>query len=273
MKNTALVAVALFGLAAGFVRPASASTVASLNDWCFNVNGDVADLCNGGNTPTLTGSVNGIGVSGNLDLTLASSDPGFPTTAAPNALGSASFVIGAGSSYVNAYMDYDLNYDNEGSYSDYAVVNNPGSLPAGYSYEVDDPNTSNLYAGQGNWPGDFGNSTLLDVNNVGTFSTTANNNPCCDVSWALGVAVDVASGFQDTVTFNVSTTAPTSGFYLQQSNGIDTTQNIYFSATVTSQQVGPPASGTPEPGTFLLLGAGLAGLIAWYVRGRVQASA
>ena len=253
MKNTLLMAVALVGLAAGIARPVSAGTVATLQDWCFNVNGDIADLCNGGATPTLGGTVNGVGTSGGMDLSVATE---------PNGLGSASFVVGPGSSYISAYMDYDLNFDAEGSYSDSAAVN--GALPAGYSYEIDDPNTSSLYCGQSCF-GDFGAGSLNNQNNVGAFELTPNT--CCDVAWALGVSVSVANGFQDTVTFNVSDTAPASGFYLTQSNGVDTTQNLYLSASVTSQQVGP-SSGTPEPGTFVLLGAGLVGLVGWRVRSR-----
>ena len=61
MKTTALLAVAFFALAAGLAQPARAAGIASLQDWCFNVNGDVADLCNGGASPTLTGTVNGLG--------------------------------------------------------------------------------------------------------------------------------------------------------------------------------------------------------------------
>ena len=260
MKQITLLAVALAAMAVMGTQHANAAAVASLNDWCFNVNGDVADLCNGGATPTLTGTVNGVGVSGNMDLTLASADPLWTQEAAQNNLGSASFVLGPGANqYVNAYMDYDLNYNNEGSYSDYGTVN--GALPGGYSYEIDDPNSSNIF-------GDFSSNALTNQNNVGTFSEAPN--PCCDVSWALGVEVSVANGYQDTVTFTVSDTAPASGFYLQQTNGIDTSQNIYLSATVTSQQVGP--AGIPEPGTFLLLGAGLAGLAGWRVRARRQAN-
>lgn len=253
MKNTLWMALAVVGLAAGIARPVSAGTVATLQDWCFNVNGDIADLCNGGATPALGGTVNGVGTSGGMDLSVGTE---------PNGLGSASFVVGAGTSYISAYMDYDLNYDAEGSYSDFATVN--GALPTGYSYEIDDPNSSNLYCGQSCF-GDFGASNLNNENNVGTFALTPNT--CCDVAWALGVSVSVANGFEDTVTFNVSDTAPGSGFYLTQTNGVDPTQNIYLSATVSSQQVGP-TSGTPEPSTFLLLGAGLVGLVGWRVRSR-----
>jgi hypothetical protein len=264
MKTTVLFAAALVGL--GLAQSASAAGVASLNDWCFNVNGDSGTLCNGGTSPTLTGSVGGIGVSGAMDLTLASSDPGYPTTASSNALGSASFVLGPGANqYVNAYMDYELNYNNEGSFQDFAIVHN-GPPPAGYAYEIDDPNASNILCGVSCF-GDVGANTLNNQNNVGTYSDTSQNSPCCDVSWALGVTVSVASGFQDTITFVTSATAPVSGFYLEQQNGVDGSQ-IFLSASVAEIQTG---SSTPEPGTFLLLGAGVAGVLAYRKRVRRDA--
>ena len=264
MKTTLLVTAAIFGL--GLAQSASAAGVASLNDWCVNIGGDSSSLCNVGSAATFpTTTIGGVGVSGNLDLTLSGSDPAYPTTAAANTLGSASFVFGPGSSFVNLYLDYDLNYDAQGSFQDFGTVVNGGSLPAGFSYEIDDPNASNIF-------GDFSGNSLSNANNVGTYANTGDNAPCCDVSWALGVTVSVANGFQDTITFTSSSVAPVSGFYLQQTNGVDPSQNIYLSATVTEQQVGP-TDGTPEPGTFLLLGAGLAGLIAWRARAHRQVTA
>jgi hypothetical protein len=262
MKNTVLFTAALVGL--GLAQSASAAGVASLNDWCFNVNGDTSTLCNGGTSPTLTGSVGSVGVSGDLDLTLASNDPGFPTAASGNSLGSASFVLGPGANqYVNAYMDFELNYNNQGSFQDFAIVHN-GPAPAGYAYEIDDPNSFTIF-------GDMAANTLTNVNSVGTYMDTSNNTPCCDVSWALGVTVSVADGFQDTITFVTSATAPVSGFYLEQQNGVDGTQ-IFLSASISEIQTGTGGPSTPEPGTFLLLGAGFAGVFAYRKRVRRDAS-
>jgi hypothetical protein len=103
------------------------------------------------------GSVGSVGVSGDLDLTLASNDPGFPTTAASNGLGSASFVFGPGANqYVIAYMDYDLNYNDQGSFQDWVMLlNRP--VRAGYAFEIGDPDSSTIFS-------DMAANTLTDSN-------------------------------------------------------------------------------------------------------------
>jgi hypothetical protein len=229
---------------------ASASTIASLNDWCFNINGvSVAtNACNQGPPVTLPGNVDG----SNFDFTLTSADPNFPETAAQNNLGSVSITVGAGTQYVLAYMDYELNYNVTASFEDYGTVN--GTPGAGVSYEMDDPNSSNIY-------NDFAANGLTDQNNVGTPSGA----PCCDVSWALGVNLDLATS--SIVTFTVSDAPPASGFYLQQTNSQDPTQNIYLSESV--EALGGPGPGVPEPGSLVLLGTGIAGI--FLLRRRIAA--
>jgi hypothetical protein len=228
---------------AAIPQGASAGTVASLQDWCFNVNGVnvTTNACNQSPQAPLPANVNGT----NFDFTLGSTDPNYPTTSASNNLGSVAVTLGAGvSQYVLAYMDYDLNYNSSGSYQDYGTpVGAPG---AGVTWELDDPNASNIF-------NDFAGNNLQNTNNVGTYSGP--NTPCCDVSWALGAGgLNVTSSA--IVTFTVSTTAPASGFYLQQTNGQDTSQNIYLSESVQYNQ-----SATPEPATMALFAIGLAGVL------------
>jgi hypothetical protein len=229
---------------AALPQVARAGAVASLQDWCFNVNGvNVAtNACNQSPQAPLPGNVDGT----NFDFTLGATDPNYPTTAASNNLGSVSVSLGAGmSQYVLAYMDYDLNYNavGGGSYQDYGVaVGTPG---AGVTWELDDPNASNIF-------NDFAGNNLQNTNNVGTYSGPST--PCCDVSWALGVNLNVTSSA--IVTFTVSTTAPVSGFYLQQTNGLDPSQSIYLSESVQYNQ-----SATPEPATLALFAIGLAGVV------------
>jgi hypothetical protein len=216
----------------------SARADAYLNDWCFNVNGAnvVTASCNQGPPVSLAPNVNG----SNFDFTL--NNP----SGTPNTLGSVLITLAPGNNqFALAYMDYDLNYPNTGSFSDFGSV--VGTPPAGVTYELDDPNVSNIF-------NDFSANALTDQNNVATPGRPPNI--CCDVSWALGVGgINVPTGDQALVTFTVATTPPASGFYLQQTNQTPTGANgesIYLSETTTLEQ-----TAAPEPASIALLGSGL----------------
>ncbi len=208
-----------------FTPTARSSTMIGLADWCFNISGDTNTFCNGaGSLP----------VGSAFDTTLEPDD---------NSLGSVTFTLGAGpAQFVSAYMDYDINDATLGAFDDFGSVS--GAPPTNYSYELDDPNNSVIFD-------DFANNTLMDTNNVGTGSPPPT--PCCDVAWAI--SLNNISGPGD-VTITVSTTQPTSGFYLQQTNN-DTGDSIYLTENFTS---GPA---TPEPETWGTSLAGLAGFLAW----------
>ena len=154
-------------------------------------------------------------------------------------------VPGENSQYAGFYADYDLDYLSFGSFQDSGTT--AGSLPAGVSYELDDPNAGNIFT-------DFADGSLTNVDNVGT----ASNSPdvCCDVAFALAVSgLNVPSDGTGTVTFTVSTTAPASGFYIQQTN-FDAGDSIYLSENVSISGTGGGAS-TPEPSTFVLALGGI----------------
>ena len=223
----------VFGQPGGTAFAAGAPANA-MADWCFNANGDTNSACNGAGS-----GGNGINIS-QFDTTL---EPG------ANTLGSASITLGPGANqFALAYMDYDLNYNNFGSFTDYGSV--IGTAPAGVSYELDDPNSGNIFT-------DFASGSLGNFNNVGT----PGNPPtvCCDVAWALGVnGINVPAGHTDVVTFTVSATAPNSGFYLEQSNA-QANDNIFLSETSVLSS-GPPA--VPEPATWVMFILGFGAVAA-----------
>jgi hypothetical protein len=189
-----------------------------------NLSGDINTACNGAG-----GGGGGINLAG-FDTTLSPD---------PNALGTITVTLPAGSNQFAAfYADYDVSYATYGSFDDFAATF--GALPAGWSFSVNDPNVSNLF-------NDFANNTLDNTNNQPTPSGPPNQ--CCDVAFALSIPASGGS----IVTFVVSGVAPTSGFYIQQTNQ-DTGESIYLQGS-TNQ------GGTiiPEPSSLamcLLAGGG-----------------
>ncbi|MGA9070115.1 MAG: hypothetical protein WB424_07665 [Terracidiphilus sp.] len=214
--------------------PASAST-AYLADWCFNQNGVNVEkgICN--QFPEVSNSILN---ASTFDTTL---EP------ASNNLGSISFQVAPGQ-YVAAYMDYDLGYSVYNVYSDFGTV--LGTSPANVSYELDNPDASNIF-------NDFATNALNNQNNVAHPSGPPTY--CCDVSWALSVKND--SSTTDLVTFTVSDIAPASGFYLEQTN---VTPNQSIGASIylseSSTPVVPDNSPVPENSTGCLLLTGVAAL-------------
>jgi hypothetical protein len=241
MKKRIALQVGVCGLILGAQAMFAGST--ALNDWCLNLNGDINTACNGAGSGGPSGA-------GSIDLSA------FDTTLSPamNNLGSVTITLGVGNNqYAAFYADYDLDFGATGSFQDFAPA--VGAPPAGVSYELDDPNVSNIFS-------DFAANTLLNTNNVGTFSDPSGpNGVCCDVSFALALGgIDVATGGTGTVTFDVTDTAPTSGFYIQQTNGI-VGDSIYLQGIVAVSNPTTGPSGTPEPSTFLLGLLGAAGVI------------
>jgi hypothetical protein len=235
-------------------RTAVAAQV-GLGDWCINVNGNfnASNACNGGSGASI-GSVNIVsGQTTPWDTTL---EDGINN----NGLGAVTITLGAGAmQFLAFYADYDVDYNTFGSFDDSARTS--GTLGTGWSFEVDDPNTSNI----GSDIATFSNaSPFPDTNNVGTASGPPTQ--CCDVAFALGVGgINVNPGGSATVTFTVANLAPKTGFYIQQTNA-DTNDSIFLSATLS---VTNPGNSTPEPGTFAL-GLGVACVALGMVRRRAS---
>lgn len=243
--------VAMLALAV-VANQAKASSLTGLADWCVNLNGDVVTACNGAGVGGSSGPSPG-------GINLAAFDQTLEGTGT-NALGQVVVNLSAGLSnqYSAFYADYDLNFVADGSFDDSASVH--GALPAGFSYEIDDPNTGNVYT-------DFAGNTLSNQNNVGTPSGPPNQ--CCDVSFGLGVSgLNVPVGQTGTVTYTISAVAPVSGFYIQQTNAT-AGDSIYLSAVVNISGPGGPT--VPEPSTVALGLGGLVLAVALARRRRVRA--
>jgi hypothetical protein len=159
-------------------------------------------------------------------------------------------------------MDYDIDNSTLGAFSDVGAT--VGTASATQSYELDDPNTSNIFS-------DFAGSALTNTNNVGSAQCDPNFPPeYCDVAWGLGESLNVNPLLYSgaTVTFTVSTSAPTSGFYLEQTNGI-TGDTIFLSDTVSLTPLsGPPP--IPEPSSLILFATLIGG--AFFLRKRSSAN-
>jgi hypothetical protein len=239
--------ISIFSVSSAF------SAQVGLADWCVNVDGDISTACNGAGSG---GSLDGHTINlGGFDTTLE-------TGLNNNTLGSIVVTLGPGDDQsALVYMDYDIDFNSYGSFQDYGTVH--GGPPSGVSYELNDPNTSNIF-------NDFADGTPLPNNNaVPTFGGP--NQACCDVAWALGVGdINVPPGGHATVTFTVSNSAPSTSFYLQQTNG-DLGNNIYLSENVTTGGSGPPPV-IPEPREGVLLLAALAGAFFVLKKRKLQAS-
>ena len=222
------------------VTPAAFGGTYSLNDWCFYVNSlDVNRSCN-----------NGSGVD-NFNPPV---DPGtfdyYHLNDNQNTLGTAVITVGPGSYNVFAIFNYDLGGD--GGTNEFARVF--GNLAIGQVYAVGSSGstTGGLYS-------QFAAGTLDNQNYVPTCA----GNSCPDVSVSLGYTnLVVPQGQNAQVTYSVSDTTPSSGFYIQQAqNGSGSTLNYSSAVTLTQAGGGFNAAielSAPEPGTVLLIGGGIA---------------
>src|SRR4051794_39985767 len=179
------------------VAPAAFGGTFSLNDWCFYVNSlDVNRSCNNGSG---VDNFNPPAISGTFDFAHLGD--------VNNALGTAVITVGPGSYNIFAIFNYDIGGD--GGMNEYATVF--GSLPIGQVYAVDAQGAS------GSTPGalysQFAGGTLSNTNYV----PSCTSNDCPDISVSLGFTnLVVPDGQTAQVTFTVSDTPPSSGFYIEQ---------------------------------------------------------
>ena len=198
----------------------TASAISSLYDWAFYVDGATYEFMAGNSMP----------VSGALDT------EGLGTlTWQTSAAGSHTFI---------AFFDHEIDEALNTWFNEYGeAINTPDMV---HSWEIDEPGYvlgdiyCNVLAG-----------SLDNINGVPEATPD-------DVSWAIEWDFGLSpTDVMATITINLSDTAPLSGFYLAQTDP-DSLETIYYSSTLDIQGGGPYP--VPEPGTFLLLFLGLAGL-------------
>ena len=216
MKKLGILSLVLFFLAFG---ASGASATSVLYDWAFNVDGTTIYEQVLGNTMPTTGSLDseGLGI-----LTWATS-----------VAGSHNFI---------AFFDHEISQATTTWFNEYGDTVNSADVTQ--SWEIDEP---------GYVSGDIYDNVLagsLDNTNAVPLATPD------DVSWAMGWNFFLAADETGTITLDLADTAPTSGFYLTQTD-VTTLETIYFSSTL--EIAGGPAP-VPEPCTILLVGTGLAGL-------------
>lgn len=207
--------------------PPSASAV-RLYDWVFNIDGTLYDSFYGDPNPA----------TGSLD----------------NGLGTLSLEItGAGSHYVIGYFDFEVDQNTNSYYNEYGLAT--GTPGDGQSWEIDEPGwvfgdiIDNVYAG-----------ALDNGNGVPSGSEE-------DASFAIGWNFSLLPGDMAVIDYIVSDLSPAAQFYLTQVDAYSEAA-FYFSSGLSIETSGGPPGPTPspvpEPGTAVLL---LAGLLPLWLKG------
>ncbi len=194
----------------GLATPAASAANISLAEFAFNVDGTMNDFL----PPSSFTSLSGFDLSG-FDLTT-----GLGTIQAS--------ISGAGAHSLFSFFDPDIDVALNSFFNELGSAT--GILAGGQSWEIGDPWGSTIYT-------DVSGGLLTNSNLNGA---TPN-----DVAMAIGWNFTLTGSDVAKITFKLSQTQPSSGFYLTQWDpdsiaAGDTSANIYFSSALNI--------GTPGPG-------------------------
>ncbi|MBN2321809.1 MAG: PEP-CTERM sorting domain-containing protein [Acidobacteria bacterium] len=165
----------------------------------------------------------------------------------------------AGPHSVIAYFDHELSQELNTFYNEFGTIENLGSLGgnsnipgAVQSFEIDEPQWGNPVTGYyGDIIDNFEFYGLDNDNMLSYYEVFPGGLE--DISMAMGWDFTLNAGETAIVKFTLSDTAPTGGFYLQQTDD-NSGENIFFSSELTKRGDFEPI---PEPSTIILVLSGL----------------
>jgi len=166
---------------------------------------------------------------------------GFSTPSDFTALSWTTSFTTPGSHFYILFVDPDIDQNINTYFNEYGAA--IGTPAAGQSWEIDEPGY--VYGDS------YANFLAGALDNMNGVPSSAPD----DVSLALGWNFLLAPGETADLYFVLSEIAPSSGFYLTQTDP-DSNATLYFSSTLTIHD----GTQVPEPSSVVLLGAGLAGL-------------
>lgn len=189
----------------------------------------------------------------NLDgtVTTAQDTPVMPASGIldGNDLGTLTITMtGVGTHSFDVFFDYEIDEADNTYFNEYGSVTNTAGTSQ--SWEIDEP---------GYQTGDiYDNFLLSKLDKTNAITDAAPD----DVSWAMGWDFTLLEDEMAIISLIIGDTAPASGFYLGQIDP-DSDKAIYFSSTIRIEPV-------PEPGTMILVGLGVIGMVGFGRKKRLQ---